>query len=61
MIERTPVPADVGFRCAIQMICTAQQMRMSARGYDQRSRRSLEGVADMQSRDAMRLIVGSTN
>lgn len=56
MNEPTPVAADVGFRCAIQLICAAQQMRQSARAFDERSRRSLEGVANMQSRDAMALI-----
>lgn len=54
--ERTPVPADIGFRCAIQMICTAEQMRATAKAFDERSRRSLERVASMQSRNAMLLI-----
>ena len=60
MSERTPVPADVSFRCAIQMICTARRIRVEARSYEQRSRATLETVADMQSRDAMALVMRAT-
>ena len=57
MSERTPVPADTAFRCAIQMICTAETMRREARCREQRTRRSLEALAAMHSRDAMTLVL----
>ncbi len=57
MSERTPVPADVGFRCAIQLICTAERLRTEARALNGGLRKSLESVARLHSDDAVALIV----
>lgn len=57
MSERTPVPADVGFRCAIQLICTAERLRADARALNGSLRKSLESVARLHSDDAVALIL----
>ncbi|MBE7219320.1 MAG: hypothetical protein INR64_12675 [Caulobacteraceae bacterium] len=57
MSEQTPVPADIGFRCAIQLICTAERLRSDARALNGSLRRSVESVARLHSADAVALIV----
>jgi hypothetical protein len=57
MSERTPVPADISFRCAIQLICTAQRLRGEARALNGALRRSVESVAKLHSDDAVALIM----
>ena len=57
MSEQTPAPADVGFRCAIQLICTAERLRQEARSFNSSLRRSLESVAKLHSDDALALIM----
>ena len=57
--ERTPVPADEGFRRALKLICTARQTRLLALTHGPRVRRSLEEVADDHSRAAMMIVLRS--
>ena len=57
MSEQTPVQADIGFRCAIQLICTAERLRSDARALQGSLRRSVEGVARLHSADAVALIM----
>ena len=58
MSERTPVPADSGFRQALRLICTARQTRLYAQTHGPRVRRSLEELADRHSGYAMALVTG---
>ena len=57
--ERTPVPADNGFRHALRLICTARQTRVHAETHGPRVRRALEELADRQSLHAMALVTGA--
>lgn len=57
MSEQTPAPADVNFRCAIQLICTAERLRHNARAFNGSLRRSVESVAKLHSDDGVALIV----